>query len=115
MKNRAELLTQIARFQIEISSAIKEFQKYSWDCERDLYILTKSDLLRVFKKYLSNSITEKEINEWANFLECREDLGYENESGELLKQIIIDLANPDLSEPISKKLITNYEKKLTTI
>ena len=113
MNLRADLIAQIAKFQSDITSAKKEIQNYPWDCDNELYILTRSDILNVFERYLSGSIKTEELSSWADFLECRDDLGYEKGSEEIIDKIIFWLGNPDINYPINKELVLQLKEELT--
>jgi hypothetical protein len=110
MRDRAKLISEIARYESDVSDAKKEIQKYPWDCEEELYILTKSDVISVFERYLSDSITAEELEKWANFLECREDLGYEKGSEEFIDRVIFLLGNTEINYPITKSLIAELKR-----
>lgn len=112
MKRRADLIEEIAKYKSDITNAKNEIQKYPWDCENELYTLTRSDLLNIFERYLNNEITNDELFSWASFLECRDDLKYEEEAEAIIDKTIFWLANPEINYPINKQLIARLKKEL---
>jgi hypothetical protein len=53
--------------------------------------VSKLDLTLALNKFLANEITADDLEMWANFIECREDLNYEE-----IEDYIYALANPEL-------------------
>lgn len=47
---------------------------------------------------MDNEISIKELNEWANVIEMRDDIGFEDEE---VKQLIFELANPEINEELT--------------
>ncbi len=78
----------------------KELSLYSWDIEEPLIQLSKLDLLKVTNKCNSQIITVSELVDWANVIELREDIEFEDEE---LKEFIFELANPEINGEITKE------------
>ena len=93
---RVEALIQIIKFGPNRDTAYMELLKLGYDSNVELYEVTKSDLAAVLKMYLSDNLSNDELEEWANFIECRDDLNYEAIEG-----YIYALANPYLDDEIT--------------
>lgn len=50
------------------------------------------------QRCMDNEISIKELNEWANVIEMRDDIGFEDEE---VKQLIFELANPEINEELT--------------
>jgi len=112
MIERAELIREIARYEADVSSAMSKIQKYPWDCDSDLYTLTRVDVLKVLERYLGDEISSEELQGWASFLECREDIGYQVDAQEILDKVIFWLANPEINYTINKELVKNLKNQV---
>lgn len=99
--NRAEALKQIVTFGAEKEAAYSELVKFGYDSEIEYLVVTKSILESVLQMFLSDKITDDELEEWANFIECRDDLDYE-----VIEGYIYKLANLYLVGDINKEKIT---------
>ena len=66
-------------------------------------------LIHILNQYLSAS----DLENWANAIECREDIIYETEGEDFINNIIFDLANPILNAPISPELVKQYITQLS--
>lgn len=51
----------------------------------------------MLNKYISDSISDHDLEEWANFVECRDDIDYSKVEG-----YIYALANPELMGEITQ-------------
>ena len=103
MRSREKVLEDLSLCVGELPKLLDELRTYNWDIERPLVQLSAKSLGHVLKKVLDNEITNENLEDWANAVECREDLAFDNEK---TKQIIIELANPSLYEPLSVERIT---------
>lgn len=115
--DRKKLLNKLLNMNEPVEWLNFELAKFGWDSKEDLVLLKKQQLLRVLNKFLGGKISHLEVEEWAEAIECREDIDFEVEHKELITQIIFDLANPDvagtLSESRAKILIAKLnERKL---
>ncbi len=65
-----------------------------WDTDEILYTVTIEDLKRAISMFEIGQISESDIEDWANFIENREDINFDTED---TKEIIHDVANPVLT------------------
>jgi|TARA_R110000764_G_scaffold22118_15_gene55477 hypothetical protein len=107
MMNRTEALKQIVTFGADKEAAYSELVKFGYDSEIAYFVVSKSVLEDVLLIYLADKITADELEEWANFVECRDDLDYE-----IIEGYIYALANPYLVGDISKEKITKMVQLL---
>jgi hypothetical protein len=50
----------------------------------------------VINKYKNSNISQEELVEWANLIECRDDIEFEKAYKKQIREIIFNIANPDL-------------------
>jgi hypothetical protein len=98
--NRVEALAQIVTFGPERDNAYLELVKYSYDSDVELFEVSESKLSGVLIMSISGNISDDELEDWANFVECRDDLDYERIEG-----YIYALANPLLIGGINRAKI----------
>ena len=93
--NRAEALKQIVTFGADKETAYSELVKFGYDSGIEYFVVSKSILENVLAKYLADEITADDLEEWANFVECRDDLDHE-----VIEGYIYALATPYLFDDI---------------
>jgi len=54
------------------------------------------------RRYLSGQLTENLVEAWANAIEGREDIGMKERDEDFLREVIFELANPVLHQPLSE-------------
>jgi len=106
---RVEALVQIVTFGPERDNAYLELVKYSYDSDIELFEISESILADVLIMFISGNISDDELENWANFVECRDDLDYERIEG-----YIYALANPLLLGEITKVKIEKMLNVLNT-
>jgi hypothetical protein len=96
---------QAVRALLEYSSPLTTLQRhlapYPWDSDENLGFLTPSHVVGVLQRYLSDQLTAGDIEEWANLIESREDIGFDPHHSGPLADFVFDAANPDLDGEIT--------------
>ena len=100
---RIELLDKFLNMHEPVELLYDQLNKYKWDSNSELIILTRKHIIQALHLYISGEIVESKIEAWANAIESREDIGIENKFDKLIKDIMYELANPDLTSELTKK------------
>jgi hypothetical protein len=77
----------------EISEALIQLP---WSSE-ELLVLEIAQIRRVLEKYLSGEIGESFVEDWANLIEYRDDIGFDKKDNHLIKELMHTLTNPYLT------------------
>lgn len=101
--SRSKLLNELLNMNSPINDIYNELNKFSWDSEEELVSLTKKHIFKILKNYQQGIISAEEIEDWANAIENREDIGRENSYKDLIDEILYELANPYLTEKMTKE------------
>ena len=109
---RTMVLEALLNLQMDTSRLKDELRKFKWDCEEELVILGRDHLKKILNEYLNGQLREGTLNEWAELIEMRDDIGFEPENEDLLKEIIFELANPDINLQITPKRAKEYLQQL---
>ena len=110
MNKRMLILSNLINFDKPLNEIKLELRELEWDYNGKEYVVTIKEVINVINKYKTNKISAFELEEWANLIECREDIKFEEKNFNKLNNIIYTLANPVLEGEISKVRI----KKLSS-
>jgi hypothetical protein len=99
--SRYNALRDLVSAKKPIAQTVDHLRTFPWDSDRVLVVLRRADAVRVLRMYLQARVSGEHCVAWANAIESRDDIGFERAHSELLKQFIFELANPELSEPLS--------------
>ena len=69
-------------------------------------------MLNMLQRYLDDEITADQLSDWGDLIECRDDISYEPAYDSLLKQVIFEIANPNLNSEISPEVAQNMRHRL---
>lgn len=100
--SRNELLNKLLNMNSSVRT-LTELNKIGWDSDEELVNLTRQHILNVLRNYQEGKIDETEVEDWANAIEGREDIGREKSYEELINQILYELANPYLTEKLTQE------------
>ena len=95
MNDRQTLLRLLIQFGGSLPKIKEQLALFEWDSE-ELVLLERSAVVSLLQKFLAGKLTAVEVEEWANLIEGRDDIGFEAISGIGIRDIIYELANPTL-------------------
>jgi hypothetical protein len=99
--------TETLRALIELTKPIPELKQelsaFSFDCDEELVTLRRIHLVAVLMRYIRDELGQKEVQDWANLVECREGIGFEGGRQGPARECLHALSNPLLTEPLTKR------------
>ena len=99
---KIDILLNLINFAKDISAIKSDLAKIGFNSELELVTITKNTIVNILNRVIDKEISYDLLEEWANLIECREDIGYEDE---ILQEIIFELANPCLYGEIDEEKI----------
>ncbi len=99
---KIDILLNLINFAKDISAIKSDLAKIGFNSESELVTITKNTIANILNRVIDKEISYDLLEEWANLIECREDIGYEDE---ILQEIIFELANPCLYGEIDEEKI----------
>lgn len=111
MRNRIDILEDLASFNGELPTLKSELSHYSWDTEETYLTITKVQFSIVLTKCINQTITFQDLEDWADAIESRDDLDFENEE---MQEIVFRFSSPEINGEITKEqlqeIVTNLYK-----
>jgi hypothetical protein len=116
MQRRAEILQELARFETPTEPLLQELLSFGWDwSDAPLLVLSKADLLRVIDRFLAGQISAAQLQQWAENLEEREDVAFDESDAELLGGIFFRIATPMINEPLAHDVVQRMRDEITQV
>ena len=100
MTSRIELVSKLISFPSDLENVVKELTSFEWDSE-PLLILEPSHISAVLQRFVAGELSEDKVCEWANAIECRDDIALSMAYENILKSAIHWLANPEINGKLS--------------
>lgn len=114
MSDRAELLRRLVDFREPAEPILKELGSLGWDWDEDhLLVLVADHFMAVFSRFLDGEIDDGQLEEWAENLESRDDVGFDPQQEESLKDLLFGIATPENYEPLTADLIRGMQHELS--
>ena len=115
MNRRRELLHRLADSLEPPDSLLAELRTFPFDWDDEpLLVLSRSHLRRILERFLCGHITSHQLEEWADCFETRDDVALDPEHGELLANLLFQLANPTINAALTPALATQMQAALAT-
>lgn len=113
MRSRTEILMDLVLLKDSIEILEMELSNFPWDVEAPLYAISNEDIVVILKRCILDEISFDTLIDWANAIECRDDLVFVDEVNQ---ELIIELSNPEINGGITKdklqKIVNELEIKL---
>lgn len=114
MNRRAEILQELVRFEKPTEPLLRELGSFGWDwSEAPLLVLKKEDLVRVVDRFLAGEIDAAQLQQWAENLEVREDVAFDEPEEALIDDVFFRLATPEINEPLTRQSVQRMKDELT--
>jgi hypothetical protein len=97
---RREALRDLALFASPVASVRHSLTDFAWDSD-ELSMLDKQHVLSVLRRFDVGEITSSDVEAWANAIEMRDDIDYDRETA--VWDVLYELANPTLTEPLTRE------------
>ena len=108
---RDELLQRLAEYELPVEPVLGELREYGWDAEEPVFTITRDHLLNILLRYLEGELTCSHVTDWADLIECRDDLDYEKGVEDALRRAVFELANPNLTQPVTPNIARELRQK----
>jgi len=114
MNRRAEILEQLVRFEGPTAPLMRELRSFGWDWDGEpLLILKKEHFLRVIDRYLAGEISASQLQEWAENLEVREDVAFDEKERDMVDPVFFRIATPEINDPLTPEVVRQMRRELT--
>jgi hypothetical protein len=101
MDSRESHLHTLLSFTRSIPDIVRDLSAYGWDAPSPLVVLDPIHISSVLNRFMAGELSSAQVEEWANFIEGREDIGYSPSSAVGL--VLHELANPLLTCPLARQ------------
>jgi hypothetical protein len=100
MKTRKELLQELLGLKGSVAELLEKLSGFGYDSEEPEIIVKPIDIEIILSKCINGFISVANLEEWANAIEIRDDVDFENEE---LKEFIFELANSEINGAITNE------------
>ena len=107
MQDRKMALQELIEYRKKLSEIHEALAAYEWDLEEELVQLERRHVVRVLQRFMDGDVSSDEIEEWANLIECRDDIGYHK-----VAEVLHILANPVITEELTHELAVRLINEL---
>jgi hypothetical protein len=94
--SREAILLSLIRFDASIPKLRAELASLIWDSD-PVVTLSRRDIAAILERFATGKIDALTVEDWANLVECRQDIDFEAGCEDVIHAAIHDLANPLLS------------------
>ena len=94
---RQQTITSLVEFTKPLDELRRELAELAWDREGPpLAILRPAHIAAVLERYKRGELTARDVEDWANLVECREDIDFDPRRAADIADAIFDIASPEM-------------------
>jgi hypothetical protein len=82
---------------------VAQLATLSWDYDGDCVTLKRMHIFSILERYRLNQLSAEEVEYWANQIESREDIVFEEGWEQEIGDVIYQLANPELTRHLNQE------------
>ncbi|MFT5534289.1 MAG: hypothetical protein ACI802_002535 [Candidatus Paceibacteria bacterium] len=101
--NRLGLVEDLLKISKPLHKIVAQLATLSWDYEGDCVTLKRTHVFSVLERYRLNQLSAQEVEYWANQIESREDIVFEEAWEQEIGDVIYQLANPELTRHLNQE------------
>lgn len=109
---RIAALEDLVTLRVPPVEAQQRLRDFGWDCADELVTLTRGNLLHVVDEYLLGNLTGDDVAQWANAVEGRDDIGFEEDFEAVIKDMVFHLATPEITAPLTPDGALAWKRRL---
>jgi hypothetical protein len=94
MRTRSDILEDLINLNIRPAVLTEELAMYEWDSPSPIILIDIEVVSNVVSRYVKDEINYSDLEEWANAIECRDDIGFESTR---LQEFISEIANTPIN------------------
>ena len=108
---RTSQLKELLHFSRPVADVVSDLSAFGWDSDEVLATLEPAHISTVLNRFLSGEISATDVEDWANAIECREDIGLIQ--GSPVADALDELANPLLTRPLTRQSAAEWVAALS--
>jgi hypothetical protein len=112
MNERKHALEVLLNFEQPLEQIKTALAAFSWDSDTELAFLSIGHASNILNRFVTGRASAIEVESWANAVEGRDDIGFESPNEEILRELVHELANPLLTQPLTRERAIELLKKM---
>lgn len=111
---RRDLLRELVGLRRPLQHVLELLGGFPWDSDEPLVCVHAADVVGVLSRCLEGELSAQQIGDWANALEGRDDLEFEQGGRTSLSEVVFELANPDLVGGLTRTRVAEIVTELSS-
>ena len=111
-EERFNLISKLFNLNKNLDIIEKGLNKFDWDYTWKTLVLTSDNIIILLTYYLNNKLDYDYLIKWANIIELRDEIDYEEGYEEVISEIINILSSPEINWKLNNIEIKKYIKEL---
>jgi hypothetical protein len=94
---RAAAMSDLVERAIPVQRALKRLARYRWDLDHELVVLQRTHVLAALDAVDSGALSRRGLEEWADAVYLRDDVGYEPDARDDLIEFLHIASTPEIN------------------
>ena len=107
MEDRISTLRSLIALPRPLEPVLEELRAFPWDSD-PLITLQERDIVSVLSRYIDGEISASEAQAWAEAIEVRDDIAFDEHREDLMKEFFFRFSNPTLEGAITPRVAADW-------
>lgn len=113
--NRQQILGSLLKLDRPLVVVLRDLAGVAWDSEEELVTLRPAHLIEILSRFKSGGLDAEDVENWANAIEGRDDIEFGDDDHGTLKEVLFNLANPELEGPLTAETAEGWVERLNAV
>ena len=102
-RSRTDLVTALIQGHFPLEPLCAELRTYPWDLDEPLVTLRSTHVADILGRFLTGELSAASVTAWAEALELRDDIGFDEAEQSAVGEAVFLLANPDVNGELTRE------------
>lgn len=113
-KMRLAVVADLLAMRTPLDELARKLAAFGWDYDGEGVKLTKQHLANALTRYMAGDVSAEDVETWANHIEGRDDVFLDHEAEQDVEDVLHELANPSITEPLTHSRAAHLLATLNT-
>jgi hypothetical protein len=110
--DRLGLLVELVTLSQPLEGTLRALAQHTFDPDAEMVALERGHVAAILQRYRSGELDEAALEAWADAIELRDDIALPDDD-QMLRDLMFELANPEIAAPLSAARADVMLKMLT--
>lgn len=100
--SRRDAVRDLVEWRVPVTESLRRLAGFPWDSDDELVQMTRGHVSSVLRRFLNGEVSAQAVEDWAEAVFMRDDIGFGEPPDEVLKEALFELSTPELGHSVDE-------------